>query len=300
MANLFGSPITYTVKAFKEDSTLNYAFHRLYIVITIGDMVITNSTAVESEEEVEFDISSALRAAFDGHTYTPISATMSRPSLSYSVTKYEKYMVDGNINTTSTGSVGSGVAYPGKYSDLQRYKNVDTVPAKLSLKPSTGELAKKGSALSIGGTVYATTTEGSSSTSKYHVIDDDNMYEIQFVNSFGMVESACAWCLIGESFSVEENEYTRSYGVGFRDVNRFVNRKSAQRYEYKMSSGPVNREWQKWWLNEVCMADQSWIKIDGTWIPCSISTDDGGEGIDKSKVNILSCEFVVKLNIEGK
>ena len=121
----------------------------------------------------------------------------------------------------------------------------------------------------------------------------------QFVNGYGVLESAFAVTLPEEKVVKSVKEYVVTAPMGFNSINRSVTRKNSSRHTFKMSSGNVTEEWQHWWQEEFLNARQAWMLIGTNWIPCSIIPEDETDGIDLTEDKMPEVLFTAKLNIEG-
>lgn len=125
----------------------------------------------------------------------------------------------------------------------------------------------------------------------------------QFVNGFGVVETISAEMLesleISGETEVDVVTAPSSFGSPRQDIVRRSNRKNV----YKCSSGYVNREWAEWWANEFLGGDafrrsghsQCWVRIDGNWLPCTVTPDDDITLYDRSKPGLTQIEFEVRV-----
>lgn len=130
---LCGSPISVKVKAralnVPEGSILT--FHRIMVEVKAGLSGLTEGTfitqqfmaAVESAEEVEIDISSALRSVADNYEYTCDATTY--PRIKFQVKAWDVYRLDGSVydhqgEVTLPDTTNYYYSLLGKYSDMER------------------------------------------------------------------------------------------------------------------------------------------------------------------------------------
>jgi hypothetical protein len=171
--------------------------------------------------------------------------------------------------------------------------------------------AKPSNNIVLGGivlypTIQAKTLQKSETFNGVSVYVDnnaENRVQFQFVNSFGVVESASAECLdsgISEG-SLELNTVT---GVpSFGNPVRLAGIRTERDKTLKCSSGFVNEEWAQWWHDEFLgsddfrrgLAQSHWICLNGIWQPCICSLDDETTIYDRTKNNMLHIDFSVHL-----
>ena len=286
---------------------------------------------------VYVDISSAMTAFIDIWEYDyQTTGTYQYPVLTVKVKAWDEFMSNG-ILTTNYHVVYDGLQQDqsqlpryyllGAFTDRERIisgptKGVDT----LTRKPATGEVVPRAGiyvspvAYSFavntwfaGGTAptapsttvtnLANKTAGQPFTLNGRSIWVDGQglpfTAFQFVNGYGVLESAFALTLPAESVTKSVKEYVVSVPMRFNHINRNVTRKSASRHIFKMSSGFVTETWQKWWQEEFLNTPQAWMLVDGLWLPCDIIPSDETEGIDRTEDKLPEVLFTAKLNIEG-
>lgn len=152
-----GSPLVIRVRSANITGTSPVAFHNLKCDVSValqtpaGDPIpsdlavttITLSRPVGMGEEVDIDISSALRSVADRYQYSPAILTApyvtampapvsgaSAPDYKPAISVYDEYMQDGILHTTRDSAVtlatlplndaGTTRMYPGSYTDLER------------------------------------------------------------------------------------------------------------------------------------------------------------------------------------
>lgn len=281
---------------------------------------------------VDMDISSALRAYADDYEYTPlvsVGTSITYPIFRAKLQAWDTYMRDG-ISQQSGLVVLQQYYYflLGQFTDSERQRSgllrgVNT----LTRKPASGELVAPYTSLYVSPLYYAYSSESffngiqpaAPETEAFGTeeldanalntiegrsvwvsdSDEDPFVQFQFVNGYGVLESAFAMCLPEVSVEKEVQEYSVTVPMAFNKVDRAVTLKRASRHVFKMSSGPVTEEWQAWWQEEFLNTKQAWMYYKQGWIPVSIVPDDTTKGIDYTKNDLASVEFEVKLNIEG-
>lgn len=129
--------------------------------------------------------------------------------------------------------------------------------------------------------------------------ESSGMYDFAFVNGRGVVETITAVSLPEETAEIEAEEFAVSHRRTFAPKDRYMMVKNSQRRVLRMSSGPLNREWQEWWMTEFLMTPQAWILLNGKWIFCSIVPEETVTVVNRSEMHLLDVQFSVKLGISG-
>lgn len=287
------------------------------------------SKPIIKDGTIDIDVSSALRAMADNYAYTPHTAAGSLiqyPIFALNVCAWDEYMKNGVYKSTyNQRKVNQTTFYlfQGAWTDMERLQSgLSRDVVTLSRKPADGEVVPATSPLyihvspfnysaddfflgvipdNIPKTLALRGANAPSTTSrKVYVSDiDDNYYTFQFVNGFGVLETINAVCLPSETVTKNVKEYAVTVPMQFNKINRSVARKTASRHQFKMSSGPVNEEWQKWWQEEFLNTKSAWMYYNDMWVPVDIIPSSETAGIDLSKDELPEVQFTVKLNIEG-
>ena len=327
---LIGSPIMYQVTAGSPVGDVSFQRVKLYVKAGLSSdgtfYDFEFSQPVTKGETVDIDISSALRAVADKYEYaaTPPS---SYPYVQFSLEACDEYMQNGQ-NSGDVGKVTNpgGRALMGRFSDLERIKSAlaGRTTSKFTRKPKTSmEVVFVDSTflrpmpMSVGiGTITSgpqvtqtvITTEGRQTfwddshllkTEVYAIPFPVDGYEMRFVNGLGCVESVCVHSLVQEEVPFTVDNIVLARQQMFNQVSHSLAVKQNDQEQFKLSSGPVDRAWQQWFLHELLMTPTAWIRIDGVWIPCQIVPEETVAGIDRSKGNVLEVVFTVKLDIAG-
>lgn len=281
---------------------------------------------------IQIDISSALRAKADDYEYTPHSTageSIPYPIYTAKVKAWDEYMSNGIQYQSQEYSLDTTFYFLlGAFTDRERLAtNGSRGVSTLTRKPATGELVAPGAGIYVYPPAYTysvddfftgtqpsaptttalnknSLTPGAAQTiagrSVWVANDEDcEFVQFQFINGYGVLESAFAVTYPEASVVKGVKEYTVMVPMAFNKVNRNVSRKSASRHVFKMSSGPVTEEWQAWWQEEFLNTPQAWMYYKQAWVPVSIIPEETTNGIDRSGDNLPTVEFEVKLNIEG-
>lgn len=327
---LIGSPIIYQVKAGSPVGDVTFQRVKLYVSAALStDGVVRRyplSQPVQKGETVRIDISSALQAAADRYEYSAEPPTY-YPYVEFTLEACDEYMQNGQ-NSGDVGIVTNpgGRALMGSFSDLERLRaqQAGRNTTKFSRKPNgqasveivtVGETYLRAEPMSVGiatiqngprmsqfaiaGEGLHTLSVGSESVKVYAVPDSPDRYWLRFVNGLGVVESVSVASLVSEEVNYKVSEYVVARQELFNQVSRGAVVKQNDQERLKLSSGPVDRLWQQWYLHELLPTTAAWIWIDGLWIPCHIVPEETVSGISRADGKLLEVQFTVRLDISG-
>lgn len=331
-SNFIGCPITVPVTCASISADATFRRVRLKVEVSQDGTKVAESefsTPVSAgknqTETVEFDVSSAIRAVAEQYEYDvdpntpaivrpmnpgdpmPDVNEISYPVYSITLTAYDDYMIDGqeyegmDAHTTSVEQA----FYAGKLTDRERLSG--TTPSRYSRKPtSPAEIVYIGSEhITPGATSSApkvhrdVVTADSSLSYIYPVAMPTDGYQLRFVNSLGVLESLCISCLRDEETPIEQSNYVVAKQETLTKFSRGISRKDNDHEVWKMSSGPLDRKWQQYYIHEVLMAEKAWLKVNNLWLSVQIQPEDSTPGVSRSKAEMLSVEFSLKFDITG-
>lgn len=293
--------------------------------------MLIDSSPVESGETINFDISSALRSVADAYNYEAIPPE-NYPYIKFSLRAWDEYMQNTELHE-NIGVVKNdgGIALMGGYSDLDRFlaktdkdgysKRVSVLTRKPTSMPEivcAGETYIRPQAYSEPLTL-GNITEGPKSICYDITIDKEHpeglrtvggaqiyvvpmhpdRYQFRFINSLGVMESIGVTSLRETSVGITKNNYTLTRQELFTEFSRYMIVKQNDAETWKLSSGPVDKYWQQWFLHEFLMTKHAWIKIGDSWIPCIIDPEDTITAINRHDHSLLQVQFGVKLDING-
>ena len=329
-----GSPIMYSVQAENLSSKDNIAFHRVRILVRAGLQGgdykdIEMSSPVSEGETLSFDISSALRSIADEYEYS-VEPPAVYPYVKYQLWVWDEYMQNGKMHeNVGRVPVGDSIVYGalmGGFSDLDRMVSKSRLRTKsFSRKPSSmPEVVVEGETYIRPADMeetYLSLSTGPSSISYPITIDaehpagvreivkgvnvfvmekyNSDRYQFRFINSFGCMESIGVYSLATEKMNITKEEYVLSRKETFNKFSRGYISKVNDYETLEMSSGPLDRMWQQWFLHEFLMASWVWILIDGRWLPCHILPSDTITGADRVSRSLYQVQFSVRLDING-
>lgn len=323
------SPIIYDVTA--ENLAGNITFHLVKMKVTASlstdatDTVFQMEQVSDEGEVHSFDISSALSSLIDSYEFTA-TPPASYPYIIFKLSVWDEYMKDGQLyeNVAPINDNG-GCALIGAFTDFERYtSNTTKVITVLSTKPTSSvEIVEAGETFikptALAGATILNITAGPQSVAYPIVIDSthpegmrtidgvniyvdsakNDRYQFRFINRYGVMESIAVNALVSEQVPITSVESTLAQQNVFNDVARGFVRKSNDVEEWKLSSGPIDRDWQRWFIHEFLMASWIWVLYRGTWMRCHIKPSETTSGYNAYDGNPLSVEFSVKLDMTG-
>lgn len=317
---LIGCPITAVVTANNFGSDITFQRIRLVVDVytyqpeTLGG-TFEFTKPCNGGDTVEIDISSALRAVAETHKYK--ADVLSYPQYKYIVKAYDDYMRDGVFykGISEVTVTCDRFLYAGTLSDRQRL--TDKVLPVWSRKPTSspeivymGMIYLKPGAYSsspavtaynvVGGRqIQAGDSDPVSIDGIYGIARPEDAYELRFINSLGVHESIHTQCLITGETTIQTDRFIKSQVEKWNSISSGVTRKQNDHERWKMSSPPLDRQWQQWYLHEFLMAKWAWIKIDNQWLQVHILPGETVPGIDRVKATPLTVEFTIEFDING-
>ena len=285
--------------------------------------------------DVSLDISSAIRIPLDSYAYAATPSTY--PVVSWYVKAYDEYMdSNGKVHTNvgevyypADGSKNAGSTdlrcIAGAFSDMERLKSGATKAVTiLSCKPtatheiavvgesfvypvsySAGQSLASSSSLSAPASKEQSITKEGAQSIQGHPIyalpssEAENRTTFRFINRFGCLESISVPKSYSQKMSVESTQYTKSIQETFNQFSRAAIKKQNDRESWLYQSDPLTEEWLQWYLHEFLMSEHVWIKVKGTWLPCTIAMEDEITIKDNTTQNMYSVSFTATLDING-
>ena len=305
-SKLAGCPVT--VEVVRGNIDPKATFHRVRIVATVGNSnnQFEFSTPVGNDTVYPFDVSSALRAVLEKYAYQA-DQLGNYPAVSLSVVAYDDYLLDGEEKHFGPStSADGGQFYLGRLTDRERLTGAR--PSTYSRKPaSSPEIVHVGKTLLVPGAFGSApsvskvdiTASTAATAAYYPIAAPKDSYELRFINTLGVHESCHITCLQQTEVNIKSEHHTIATLETLTQFSRGVTRKQDDYELWKMSSGPLDRQWLQWWLHEPLMAEQAWLKVDGQWLPVHIVPEETTKGIDRSKGDALTVEFTLRFDING-
>lgn len=326
-SKLIGSPVVFEVTAGTPPT--GATFHRVLVTLTVNGNDFEFSSPATAGEKLYFDISKAMQSVASKFEYTA-DGLNPIPSAGYpaygtaagdGIKACDVYLLNGEERKSDvvTGTI-SGPYFVGRLTDRERMlfgTSAQELPLYWSRKPykSAPEIVFTGMTLIIPGaysvaprvttmeiiaaTKPANINGSSNAVSYYPTAAPKDSYEIRFINSLGVHESIHVACLPLTETHIQTDKYVFAKQETLTKFSRGIMHKQNDYETWKMSSGPLNRAWQQWYLHEPLMAEVAWIKIDGVWLPCHIVPEETVTGADRTKAGALTVEFVIQFDING-
>lgn len=295
-----GNPIIVTVTPGSVSP--DAVFHRVRLKVNVtgsGSGTFEFSSPAEGSY-IDFDISSALCAVADTFMFTATPG--SYPSFGYTATSYDDYMVDGVVETQINGTFSDSGFYIGAKSDKERLFGG---PSSFSRKPtSLPEVCFTGMThLQPGSGSSPSVTPVSVSAGFaggiYGIPKPQDGYEIRFINGLGVHENVFVNCLRTSEVAITTERHIRARQETMSYLSHGITVKKNNHERWKMSSGPLDRQWQEWYLHEFLTARWAWIGVGGNYYQVHILPEETTRGIDRASGNPLTVDFTIEFDING-
>lgn len=336
-----GNPITFTIQpnvitGTDNDGNIVYpSFHRVIIEVKCGISggnyeTIKMSQPITTEADtatVQIDISSALRTLRDAYTYTCEAVTY--PFVSFQVSAYDEYMLNGDVKQAGYVYFPSEGTYYrsifGSFSDYDRLTSDETKSVTaLSRKPtsmphlafvsesfaytppySTAQELVNSSSLEPPTSEIVTVSKEGLQTLGYQSIyalpssEAVRRQIFRFINSFGVLESISVPKAYTKSMTITSTAYTVARQETFNILSRSAVKKQNNRETWAFQTDPLNEDWLHWYLHEFFMSEHVWLQGKDVWIPCTITIDDDITFLDRTSDSMYSITFSAALDING-
>ncbi len=315
-SHFIGSPLVAYVEPTAPPS--GATFHRVCVEVLVNREGKFNfSTPVDGTATVRFDISSALVAFAEGYVYS--AADFRYPTFAADVNAWDEWMYDGSIwdNRDSHGTMTVEDLCCGELPDiyrltserLERYSRKPTSSPQVAFVGSTflqPGPCFNGSAWVDPAVTQHTVTEGANAgVNVYGIAAPQDGYELRFINTLGVHENVFVRCLRKTEVSIQTDRHVIARQETIGSFSRGLAIKKNSRERWKLSSGPLDLQWQQWWLHDLLMARWAWIPIVTTmdqeevWLPVHILPDETTQGVDRVSGTPMTVEFTVEFDLNG-
>lgn len=335
---LAGNPITFTIQ---PEQYKNPSFHRVIVEVTYDkdgsyETIQLNVPITKEGNDVEIDVSSALRVPLEDYEYTPQAATY--PMVKWYIRAYDEYMgSNGEVHTNvgeqyypqkpdaSTGGATNLRCIIGAFSDIERLTSgVSKDVTSLSRKPKSSpemavigdeyaytpayakaqSLATSSSLVAPASRIETITKEGLQTIGEHSVYaipqsEATHRMNFRFINSFGVLESINVPRSYSEKISIQSEEYTVAKIETFNSFSRSAINKRNNRESWLFVTDPLDKSWLRWYLHEFLMSEHVWIDVNCNWIPCTLTSEEEITMMDRTNTNMYSVSFTAKLDIYG-
>ena len=330
---LAGNPITFRIKPNVLTNTPS--FHRVIIEVKCGmsggnfeTIKLTAPVAIEGND-VELDVSSAIRVPLDAYEYSPDAVTY--PLCKWQIRVYDEYMDSGGEVHTQQGELyfpdknSYYCCIAGAFSDYERLtSNGSKDVVKLSRKPTSspqltcvGEtfaytpayatpqsLASSGTLERPASKIVNITTEGAQTIDGHSLFvlpATERQYRqtFRFINSFGVLESVNVPRVYSKKFAAKFTPYVVSKQETFNSFSRSTVKKINNKESWEFQTDPLDEAWLAWYLHEFLMSEHTWINIKGKFLPCIITAEEEITFHDETEQEMHSVSFTAKLDFCG-
>lgn len=124
--------------------------------------------------------------------------------------------------------------------------------------------------------------------------------ELRFISSKGCMESLHLRCLPKRVVNIQTDKYVISRQETFKQFSRATTRKHADYETWTLSSGPLSEAWASFYIHEVLMAQQMWIKRGTQWLLCHVLPEETTQLRDHSKPEMIEVQLSVRFDINGQ
>lgn len=330
---LAGNPITFCIQPNVLPNTPS--FHRVIVEVKCGisggnfeTIKLTAPVAIEGND-VEIDVSSAIRVPLDSYEYSPDAATY--PLCKWQLRVYDEYMDSGGAVHSQQGEMyfpdknNYYCCIAGAFSDYERLaSNGSKDVTKLSRKPTsspqivavgetfayTPPFEKQALLVNSASLVAPTSVVTTIDKKGLQTIGDQKVYALpaeevktrqvfRFINSFGVLESVSVPKVYSSKVSVSSTSYAISRQETFNKFSRSTVRKANNRESWLYLTDPLTLNWLEWYMHEFLMAEHIWMYVKGTWLPCTITPENDTTLFDHTQQNPYTIAFSVQLDING-
>ena len=282
------SPVVITVGGLEWPQTTPFSV--VHVEVRYGGRKVGDFRSEASRQaSIDFDISSALRAAwadYDFHSEVGVAEyILERPDRtdrhergyrSFSVIVTTEYLAsDGEFETQTTGELLGGRCVAGGYTEWERtqigdfsrdvtslygtnvrYGDASTKPTDTPERVGSDSITSWVDVTSDGteSWFYGANVAGVSDRTAQHpplVIRDSVPYaDFLFVNRRGAVETCSAPALEAMQLTSDTKQYTLVERPAFAPSRSLMALGTDARRSWSMSSGRQTREWCEWWATE--------------------------------------------------
>lgn len=334
---LAGNPITFSIRP--EYLSKKPSFHRVIVEVVCGmsggdyeTIKLSAPVAIEGDN-VEIDISSALRVPLDSYEYSADDEVF--PIVKWHIKAYDEYMDSNGDVYTRQGEVYFPAkpseedtdyrCMVGAFSDMERFisgqykgvKNLTHKPIAVAQTVAVGESFTY--AVPFAEEQYlASSVTLAQPTSKSTAIAKEGLQNIggqkvfalpearqkdrvvfRFVNSFGVIESVSVPKAYSKTLAITAEQYTVAKTETFNTFSRLMIKKSNNVESWLFTSDPLTEEWQQWYLHDFFMSEHIWMQVQGYWVPCNVVPEEKITFYDRTQRSMYSVSFTVKLGLNG-
>ena len=117
----------------------------------------------------------------------------------------------------------------------------------------------------------------------------------EFVNRLGAVESIYTFGRAQRKNQLQQERQVKRHNVSFRPAARFIKRTLQEESLLELTTGPLSREWAKWFAEEFFTAEQVWMysKEADDMVPVLIEADEAISVFNESEAEVPDLPFKV-------
>lgn len=117
----------------------------------------------------------------------------------------------------------------------------------------------------------------------------------EFVNRLGAVEGVYTFGRVQHKSRLQQERQVKRHDVTFRPSARYIKRTLQEEPYLEMSTGPLSREWAKWFAEEFFTAEQVWMYSSDAddMVPVIIEVDEAVSVFNESEAQVLDLPFNV-------
>lgn len=138
---------------------------------------------------------------------------------------------------------------------------------------------------------------------KYHAVASPGKpyAYFEFVNRLGALESVYCYGLRGESSRISAERNALHQGMTYKPSGRFFRRVKSSEETLSLSTGPVSREWAKWFVDDFFRSGHVWMKdsVSGQMVPVLIELEEDTDLYDDSEAQVIDLPFKVVKSYTG-
>lgn len=123
----------------------------------------------------------------------------------------------------------------------------------------------------------------------------------EFVNRLGAVESIYTFGRAKKKTFLKQERQVKRHNTSFRPSSGYVKATLQEEETLELSTGPISREWAKWFVQELLTSEQAWMYSEeaNDMIPVLIESEEAVNLYDESEAEVLDLPFKVIMCING-
>lgn len=140
-----------------------------------------------------------------------------------------------------------------------------------------------------------------STFSLYLVSPHPHATYFEFVNRLGALESIVCYSRKTYSDSITFDRNKLYSPMSFRPAARYAKHVSSEEQSIDMSTGPLSREWSRWFAEEFFRAEDVWMKHPSldVMVPVVIEPEEDIQLYDESEAQTVDLDFTVVVSWSG-